>query len=120
MRKVTISKHEFDNFLFPAWANAQNPGDPELVVRVTRKLKGVSLELPLRDWQQQQRSEGKPVYADRTARENENVLVLEDDEWRCLRDVFKRSLTNFLPLAMEEAYDLSQKFDSAYPAPEIN
>lgn len=118
MRNVQITKHEFDNFLFPVWANAQNPGDPDVVIRVTRKLKGVSDELPLREAQQKHRDEGKPVYADRSAREDVNTLVLEEDEWKCLRDAFKKSLKDFLPMAMEDAYDLSQKFDNAGPAPE--
>lgn len=116
MRILELSKHEFDNYLFPTWANAQNPGDPELVVRVTRKLKSISQEKPLLDSQQKARDEGKVVFADRTLDGEEGTLFLEEDEWKALRDMFEKSLRNFTTLAMEGAVALSEKIKTAKSA----
>lgn len=113
MRSVSLTRHEFDNYLFPAWANAQNPGDPELVVRVTRKLKSVSLERPLSEMQQKLREGGNIVFADRTLTDEEADLWLEEDEWRVVKEMFQRSLGSFVTLAMEDAVALNDKLKAA-------
>lgn len=106
VRRVTLTADQFDNFLFPVWANAQNPGDSEVVIRITKKLKKASSEVPLNKTQQAARDAGKRVYADRTLDHDSYDFMFEEDERNVLRDAFKKALGNFNPLAMEDAFDI--------------
>ena len=104
VRSVPLSASQFNDFLFPVWANAQNPGDPEVVIRITRKLKRVSEEVPLTPAQQAAVDAGRRVYADRKLVGESVTLFFEEDERNVLRDAFKKALQHFNPFAMEEAW----------------
>lgn len=118
MRRINLTPRQFNFFLWPAFAAADSSkGDPEVLVRLSRRIKRVSDEVPLNDNQQQAVKNGIPVFPDR--RIDEPVtLDLEEDEHRTLLGIYNGNLGNFSIMAVEDAVELRDVIKNAPNADE--
>lgn len=106
MRNVTLTAYQFNNFVYPPLGsgNAKGDGDWETALRVMKKLKDPELTMPkaLDEKELEAQQEGKPVYAFYKLLDDEATFLLEEDEWRFVRDKVKANRDNVALMAAQD------------------
>lgn len=110
MKKVTISKFDFDTFVFQqvAGSTAENDNEAETAIRLMRKIKDEALteEEESTKEQEELRKKGRPVFLMRKLREEQAVFILQDDEHKLLLKRLEKNLSSVALLVLEGFMDL--------------
>lgn len=102
MRKVEIEKNEFEQIVWPAVHKLPSKDVQEngVIVGISKKLKAVGYAKPLTERELQAEAEGILVFPD-YAVDEAVTLILEDEEWRTLKDRVKKWLPQLTGYASE-------------------
>lgn len=114
MRKVEIGKHEFAEIVWPAVHRlpAKDVQENGVVVGLSKKLKAVGQPRPLNEREQKAEDEGQLVFPDYVV-DGAVELLLEDEEWRLLKDRVKKWLPNLTGYAAQMFGELLERIESA-------
>lgn len=115
MRTVTITKAQFDDFVFSAIASgaAEDEAELEVAVRVFKKLNANSLPRPFTDEEQLEIKQGRKLRAQRDLRDNICGFIFEEDEYNLVLKRLISYLRNIALVAAEEYYELLSSVKAA-------
>ncbi len=117
MRKVTISKKQFDTFLFPqiAQSNAKTDSERETAIRVIKILKdrGLTMDKPLTKREERLREDGENVFEFKELVEDEATFVLEEDEHNFIKKRLEENAKGVALLVLEDFEALRDLFKNA-------
>lgn len=117
MKKVTISKFEFDTFVFQqvAGSTAENDNEAETAIRLMRKLKDETLTIECEPTKEEgeARKKGRSVFLMRQLREGSATFVLQDDEHKLLFKRLEKNVPHVALLLLEEFSDLVRRVKEA-------
>ncbi len=125
MRQLKVTAHQFDNFVYPHVANGlgKGDGDWEAGGRLLRKFKDSKLtrEKPLTPDEVKAKAEGRAVYPFRRLVHESAVFLLQDDEYRIVKEKVK-GMRDHTPLyaaddfdAAWEAIEAAEEFEPEIP-----
>jgi len=110
MRRLTITNHHFDTFLYPFLMQsvAREPAEWDVALRLLRKLKdpAETEERELTPEEADARRRGIPVYPFRRLRQAEATLLLEEDEFTLLSGRLAERKSNVLLGAADDFAEL--------------
>lgn len=116
MRKLTVTKEEFNYFLWPIIASNPAGDDIETALRVIKKFKGLQtahLVLPSdAQVEEAKKSGGRPI-PDWNIAIKEVVLFLEEDERVYILSKTKPAEKNVIAAILNDLRDLNKKIDEA-------
>lgn len=118
MRKVEITRDEFNDFLYPAvgGSSAQSEQELETALRVMKKLHDPEstqiIEIP-EDQRRAAQEAGQRILPVRRLKAPDMKLVLEEDEHRLIVERLKAYIPKVTLLGAEALYDFLQKLVNA-------
>ena len=117
MRKVKFTAFQFNNFVYPyvAHASAKGEGDWETALRVIKILKDPTKTKvsPMSPAEVKAKEEGQPVYPNHRLLDSEAEFLVQDDEYRMIRDKVKARRDDVLITAAEDFEILLQVLNDA-------
>ena len=117
MRKLTLTAHQFNSFVYPnvAHDNAKGDGDWETALRVIQHLKDPekTKEAAMTADEVKAKQEGRPVYPNYRLLDDEAEFLFQDDEWRMVRDKVKAGRDTCLITAAVDFEELLQVIENA-------
>lgn len=117
MRKFTVTKHEFDHFLFPFTMNvaAESETEFETGVRLVQALRDPNRtearELTSR--QNEAEREGEKIYPQHELRRDQDTFIIEEDVWKLTVKRLGVNKTRINPLASEDYNEFLKKVEDA-------
>ena len=112
MKQLTFTKSHFDLFVFPQVGTAQAKSDSEFeaALRLLRKLKdpALTVEKPLTQAEEEAEKNGDRVFRFYRLLEDQATFLLQDDEFRLLKDRITGHKTTVSLVAVEEFNELLQ------------
>lgn len=109
MRYVAISKEEFDDYLYPAFAGgaSENEEQLEISARTKRKLRKIaSDEVISKERYAEAERVGAKIVPYLKLNYDAHLLELEEDEYRLMLDRFRKHISRVTSAVAEEVYDL--------------
>ena len=109
MRYISVTKDQFDDFLYPAYARVGSENEDELEISIRLKFKFRKIakaEEISKERLAKAQAQGEKLYALlKMTNENEEI-VLEEDEHKLLLKRFRLALPSFADVAVEEVHEI--------------
>lgn len=114
MREIALTATEYREFVWQAVQKLPSKDVAEAGTQrdVSRKLKALGYELPLSERDTERAAEGALVYHD-YATSGDVALLLEEEEWRWLKDRLRKYLPALTGYASDDFLALLDKVDGA-------
>lgn len=117
MRKIRFTSLQFNNFVYPnvAHNNAKGDGEWETALRLVKILKdpAKTKEMPLSKGEIEAQEMGRAAYPNHCLLDDEAEFLVQDDEWRMIRDKVKAGRDTVLITASEDFEATLQAIEDA-------